>query len=103
MSKGLTDAIRRLTENPGLEPLPMPQPRGAAPRVVAAATPPSVAVAPEGGGIASPLNETARTYYAERTVTTTDGLLTVRVRPIQTMSFADANGDPVAFNFADPT
>jgi hypothetical protein len=65
-----------------------------------------------GGAIASPLTETTvvigpntvpeRTYYAERTLTSTDGLFTFKVKDIKSQKFTDANDAEVILNFADP-
>lgn len=59
-----------------------------------------------GGGIASPLTETNygdREYWAEKTITSSDGLLSFRLRPIKSISQTDANGAPVVQLFADPS
>ncbi|MCY1525631.1 hypothetical protein D9M68_606150 [compost metagenome] len=58
-----------------------------------------------GGGIASPLTETAyadRTFWAERTILSSDGLLTFKVKPIKEITQADANDLEVKQVFADP-
>lgn len=54
------------------------------------------------GSIASPLTETARTYYAERTAVSSDGIFTFKYKPIQSVAFVDANGNPVALNLTEP-
>lgn len=65
-----------------------------------------------GGAIASPLTETTvtigvdtvpeRTYYAERTLISTDGLFSFKVKDIKSQKFTDANDAEVVLNFADP-
>lgn len=65
-----------------------------------------------GGSIASPLTETTatvsghevpvRTYYTERTINSTDGLFTLKVKDVKQINFKDANDAEVVFNFADP-
>lgn len=65
-----------------------------------------------GGAIASPLTETTvafgantvpeRTYYAERTIISTDGLFSFKVKDIKSQKFKDANDAEVVLNFADP-
>ena len=65
-----------------------------------------------GGAIASPLTESTvvigvntvpdRTYYAERTLISTDGLFTFKVKDIKSQKFTDANNAEVILNFADP-
>lgn len=99
MAKDLTEALHRLTEQARQRPVATPQERGAAARVVSAASPGGGTA--KGGSIASPLTEQARTYHAERTVMSTDGLFGFRVTPVATISFTDANGAGVVFNFAD--
>lgn len=56
------------------------------------------------GSIASPLTETTatRVYYTERTAASSDGVFTFKYKPIQSISFVDANGSPVVFNLAEP-
>ncbi|KJK03562.1 hypothetical protein UB43_03420 [Pseudomonas sp. 21] len=59
-----------------------------------------------GGGIASPLTEVsynARTYYDEYTVTSSDGLLTLKLKPIKQVKSVDANGAEVVQIYAEPT
>lgn len=65
-----------------------------------------------GGSVASPITESEkegvvpavpdRTYYPERTLTSTDGLLTFKVKDIQTMRSTDASANPFVQVFADP-
>ncbi len=57
-----------------------------------------------GGGIASPLTETAyagRTWHPAQTLTSTDGVFTFAVRFIKTIGMTDANGAPVSLEFKD--
>lgn len=59
-----------------------------------------------GGGIASPLVETAyadRLWFSERSVVSADGLFTMRVRPINTIKFADANANIVEIKYKAAT
>lgn len=67
-----------------------------------------------GGGIASPLTEVTKTieengqnkqvadrvHYAPKTISSPDGLVTMRISPIKTLSMTDANGSQVTFEFA---
>ncbi|CDF86329.1 conserved hypothetical protein [Pseudomonas knackmussii B13] len=56
-----------------------------------------------GGGIASPIVEVAaRTYYAEQTLQSSDGLWSFRVKPIQQVTFHDSNGAEVLMIYAEP-
>lgn len=59
-----------------------------------------------GGGIASPLVETAftdRNYWPVVSMTSTDGLLTWEVDPIKKVFFNDAQGNGVEIDYAQPT
>ena len=58
-----------------------------------------------GGGIASPLTEAsyaAREYWPVEVLTSSDGLLTFRVKPIKKIVQADANDAEVVQIFAQP-
>lgn len=58
------------------------------------------------GGIASPLVEQSfdeREYWPERSVTSVDGLLSFRIRPIKEIVQTDANGAEVRQQFAEPS
>lgn len=58
------------------------------------------------GGIASPLTEpsaSARTYHAQRTVQSSDGVFQVRIAPVKQISMTDANGASVVCIYAAPT
>lgn len=57
------------------------------------------------GSIASPLTEQAystRAFWAEKAITSTDGLFVIKVKPIKQMSFLDASLAPVVMNFSEP-
>lgn len=99
----LNSLLTPATPKPGLPPV---EPRGGVP----AATGRGTYTAPAGGsstaGIASPLTETNygdREYWAEKTITSSDGLLSFRLRPIKSISQTDANGAPVVQLFANPS
>lgn len=70
----------------------------------------SVAVKPKdqtggsGGGIASPLTEVVagRTYYTERFIPSSDGVFTLEVKALASVSFTDAESAGVVINYADP-
>ena len=58
-----------------------------------------------GGGIASPITEikySDRTYWDDITITSSDGLLSFRVKPIKQIEQVDANADEVVQIFANP-
>ncbi|ODU49079.1 MAG: hypothetical protein ABS92_06810 [Thiobacillus sp. SCN 63-374] len=64
----------------------------------------SAALFERGGGIASPLVETAyasRSWHPAQTLTSTDGVFTFSVRFIKTLGMTDANGAGVALEFKD--
>lgn len=99
----LNSLLTPTTPKPGL---PQVEPRGGVPATKGRGT----YTAPAGGsstaGIASPLTETNygdREYWAEKTITSSDGLLSFRLRPIKSISQTDANGGPVVQLFADPS
>ena len=82
--------------------LPAAKPVPAIPARAGASAP--VALSSSGGGIASPLTETAyadRTWWASRTTSTPDGLLQEAWAPLKTLKMTDANSDVVDFGFAD--
>ena len=81
------------------------EPRGGVPSSTARVdyTPPPSAGG--GGGIASPLTEAsyaAREYWPVEVLTSSDGLLTFRVKPIKKIVQADANDAEVVQIFAQP-
>jgi len=109
MAKDLTAALARLTEEAAgtttLSAKVLPSAKTATeipPRVGSAGPKYSTA----GGGIASPLTETAfadRTYWADKTITSTDGLIVIVIAPIKQMKFTDANDQSVVFDYKQPT
>lgn len=104
MSKDLTDALRELMEKNGQRDVETLKPRGSASRVTSAA-PTTAAEKKTGGGIASPLTETAfadRTYHPQTVLTTSDGFLSIVLRPLNKVKFTDANGDPVEIIYKAP-
>lgn len=110
MPKNLNDSISALTSNSAgqtshaprvLPPAPQPAP---IPARTGKSTPSSSSAS--AGGIASPLTETAyadREWHAEQTISSSDGMFNIRVKPIKTLKFTDANGAPVALEFAAKT
>lgn len=97
----IAKALRQIVADPESKDADRPQPRGAAARVVSAATP--AAPAPTGGGgIASPLTEGAITTreYHPAGWRTTDGLFTFPA--IKTINMTDANGNAVQLRFSSP-
>ncbi|MCK9386123.1 MAG: hypothetical protein M0Q15_16050 [Nevskia sp.] len=57
------------------------------------------------GGIASPLTETLfadRSYYTEVVVASSDGIFTMRYKPIKDMKFKDGADNEVVFVFKEP-
>lgn len=100
----VADDINRLTEpRPPRRTLSSIEPVGALPpsRGRGVYKPPP---ATGGGGIASPLIEdpaNPRTYYDSSYLSSTDGLILMEFKPTKTMHMLDANGEPVAFEFAE--
>ena len=108
MAKDLTAALARLTEEAAgtttlsAKVLPSGTPAPEIPPRIGFAAPKYST----GDGIASPLTETAyadRTYWADKTITSTDGLITIVIAPIKQMKFTDANNQVVVFDYKQPT
>ncbi|OQR35920.1 hypothetical protein BWR15_06220 [Pseudomonas sp. T] len=58
-----------------------------------------------GGGIDSPLTEqdfTARTYWPDKVIQSTDGVFSFKIKPIKSIRQVDANGAEVIQQFAQP-
>lgn len=107
MSKDLTEALRELMAQNESYVSDPPKPRGSAPAVRAAALVPGSAPAAStgGGGLASPLTETAysnRTFHASFLISSPDGFLNLMIHPVDTINFTDANGEAVAIKFKAP-
>ena len=61
--------------------------------------------APSSTGIASPLSEpdfTAREFWPEKVITSTDGLFSFKIKPIKSLRQLDANNAEVIQQFAEP-
>jgi len=75
------------------QPTPIPERVGSSPRVKAAT----------GGGIASPVSETAdREYWDAKTLISTDGMIYAKFKPLKKLTMQDAAGADVVFNFLNP-
>lgn len=109
MAKDLTSAWAALSEGVGQTSrqdnrLPDAPPLPAIPERVGTAKP-KAGGSGGSGGIASPLVETSyadRLFFSERTVTTTDGLFAMRIRPINSIKFKDANDADVEIQYKAP-
>lgn len=107
MSKDLTAALRQLTGGQKTQALEPPQSRGSARRVVSAAPPPG-GTSKSGGGaaIASPITEVSyasRQYYSQnKVITSPDGFAQIIIRPLRSVSFTDANNNPVEMIYQAP-
>lgn len=102
MSKDLGEALRLLT---GTDPNAIsdaPKPlndRGAAAKQKA-----STLNTAKGSGGGGPLTETAytaRTWYGPRSLQSVDGVWTLIMKPIKSISFTDAQSNPLVMNFDD--
>lgn len=103
--KDLTEALRALTEQGqgGAAGPPAMKARGAAGIVRASAL---LGGPSSDAGIASPLVETAyadRTFHANSTITSSDGLFTLIIKPVKTIKFKDAASRDVMIEFKAPT
>lgn len=107
MAKDLTAALQAMTEDGAGQTsrvdksLPAVKTATSIPERTGSALPKKT-----GGGIASPLVETAftdRHYWPVVSITSTDGLLTWEVDPIKKVFFNDALGNGVEIDYAQPT
>ncbi len=106
MSKDLTEALRRLTEEANAAAKPVEPMKNRAAAVAAK----SAALNNNGkpgssGGIASPLTEVAyaaRTWHNEKIILSTDGLFSLKIKPVKTIDFEDANAAAVRLEFKSP-
>jgi hypothetical protein len=81
-------------------------PLGPVPAGVGIGVPPDPRTSTGGGGIASPLTETAyadRTFFTAATIQSSDGIFTLNVSRLNTINFTDANGSPVKFVLKNKT
>ncbi len=104
-SKDLTEALHKLTlaARGETEGPPAMKARGSAPAVKSAALLGSGAGG--SGSIASPLVETAyaaRTFHTTVNVPSTDGLFTLKIKPVKEIFFLDANGLAVTMEYKAP-
>ena len=101
-AKDLTEALDKLIRPaPTRPPAPSMKARGAAPKVKASA----LLGGSGSGGIASPLVETAyanRTFHSTVNITSTDGLFTLKIKPVKEIKFLDSNRRPVTIEFKSP-
>jgi len=103
-SKDLTEALRALTEQANNRPSVQDamNARGATGRSVASAL---LDGGGNGGGIASPLVETDyadRTFHADTTITSSDGLFTLKIKPVKSIKFKDSLNHDVVIEFKAP-
>jgi hypothetical protein len=104
MAKDLTQALADLSEGAGQttrqdRTLPAGRAAPAIPSRVGVGRPKAGTTA---SGIASPLVETAyadRTWHAEATITSSDGIFSLKIKALKSVAFADANGQPVTIEF----
>ena len=105
--RDVTDALEALMQQHDANIVPAMKDRGAAP----AARSGQPIVSGQGGsgssdaGVSYPLTETdyaARQWWPERSVTTTDGLFTIRFKPIKQITFTDATMQTITINYKGP-
>lgn len=105
-SRDLTAAIRSLTSQANAERRERMKARGAAQSEESAALLDNPAKSSGGDGIASPLIEqaySARTFHADVTLTSTDGLFSIKIKPVDKVVMIDANGNTCEFQYKAPT
>jgi len=107
MAKDLTAALQALTEEARGQTsridraLPAVAPASAIPARSGTALP----TAGAGQGIASPLTEAdyaLREWHPEKNITSTDGIFTLKLKPIKKLIMTDALGGVVVFNYLSP-
>lgn len=108
MSSPLASSLLSLTRLSGVsyepavaESLPAATP---IPPRVGEATAPTPAVDGAGGGVTGPLSEADyadREWHPERTLTSSDGVLTIRFRALKQIKMFDANGAELVFEYKD--
>lgn len=100
-TKSLLDNLRRLESPPDHtgDLRPMDKLRTIASRRGVAVSP-----TPQGGtgGISSPLIETGREYYETMDYAQDGAFIVFRAKPIKTLTFKDAEGNPVEMQFKEP-
>ena len=107
MAKDLTAALHALTEQARGQTsrddrsLPSAAPVSAIPARSATALP----EAGRSGGIASPLVETDyadRTFHGDTTITSSDGLFALKIKPVKSIKFKDSLNHDVVIEFKAP-
>lgn len=106
MSRDLTEALRAMmAEDSNTNVVPALKPRGAAPAAKSSALLQSPPAKPSsGGGIAAPLTETSyasRLFWGQKTLSTSDGVWSVKIKPVKQVFFTDADSNPLSIIFAD--
>ena len=112
MPGDLTDALQRMTEAAASKgssrvdkSLPTAPPAAPIPSRTGASGPVASVAKKSGGGIASPLTETAyadREWHAPAYVFSADGMMRILIKPLKTLNMTDADGNSVQINFKAP-
>jgi hypothetical protein len=105
-AKDLNEAIQALTQVVQTNKREPMKPRGAAGSEESAALYAGTTKASTGGGgIASPLVEqdyADRTFHPDVTLTSTDGLFTIKIKPVNNVKMVDANNAICEFKYKAP-
>ena len=106
MAKDLTQALAAASEaaQTSREDKRLPESRELPPIPARSGTGSPLATG-SGGGIASPLTETAysaRLFHPEVTLISTDGFLSFKIKPVKEITFTDANAAVVKIIFKEP-
>ena len=98
----LQRAVRQLGLQPATQapaepqqPAPIPASAGKAPNGSPAAG--------TGGGDLTEKDFNERTYHPQRTMNSTDGVITWLFKPVKSLQMTDASGKTVVLTFAEPT
>jgi hypothetical protein len=99
---GLDKLVTRVVEPPpkqtALEPLPPATP-------IAASRGEGRSPAParsSGASTGADWTETSRTYWADKNITSSDGMFTIVVKPLKKVSFTDGGTGTLHLNFLNP-
>lgn len=110
MAKDLTQALHEATLNAQGQTsrentkLPAAKPVAAIPARSGVGMPPSGGSG--GGSIAGPLTETsyaARTWWPDRSLESSDGIFSLKIKPIKTVTMQDGNAATLVMSYAQPT
>lgn len=103
----LKTSLEKLVDRAKTDRLPAANPAVPIPVSVGVGVPaPGSSASGTGSGIASPLTETAysaRTFHPNVTLTSSDGIFMMVIKPVKQIKMRDAAGREIEFVYAKPT